>query len=162
MNQIGQEVEQKFQHSASTFTGWLRYFAAAVSVCGGSVLAQEQVLLNYWSILPQEEAATNTPHVIRVIGEKGAEYEEEPLNPADIRNHAAIKEACIARLQTVRRETLRLSKEFENAGMTPAVAWEKALQETCKVLTGNVIGGVNALAWSALLPAWRQKAHVLN
>lgn len=141
MNQLGQKVEQKFQHSVSTFTGWLRYFAAAVSVCGGSVQAQEQVLLNYWSILPQEEAATNTPHVIRVIGEKGAEYEEESLNPADIRNHAAIKEACIARLQTVRRETLRLSKEFENAGMTPAVAWEKALQKTCKALTGNVIGG---------------------
>lgn len=131
MNQVGQKTEQTFYHAANFYTGWLRYFAAAVSVCGGSVLAQEQVLLNYWSILPQEEAATNTPHVIRVIGEKGAEYEEEFLNPADIRNHAAIKEACVARLQALRSEALRLAAEHEAAGMSPEAAYQKAWAKAC-------------------------------
>lgn len=141
MNKLGQKVEQKFQHSAITFTGWLRYFAAAVSVCGGSVQAQEQVLLNYWSILPQEEAVTNTPHVIRVIGEKGAEYEEEPLNPADIRNHAAIKEACVARLRALHGKAQSLAEEYVSAGTSPEIAYEKAWVNACKLFRVNVIGG---------------------
>ena len=141
MNQLGQKVERTFLHSASALTGWLGYFAAAVGVCGGGVLAQEQVILNYWSILPQEEAATNTPHVIRVIGEKGAEYEEEFLNPADIRNHAAIKEACVARLRALHGKAQSLAEEYVSAGASPEIAYEKAWVNVCKTFRDNVRGG---------------------
>ena len=128
---------------ASSISGWLRYFAAAVSVCGGSVLAQEQVLLNYWSVLPQEEAAANAnaPHAIRVIGEKGEAFEEVPLDPADIRNHPAIKEACVARLRSLHCEAQRLAEEYVSAGMISAVAYEKAWSKACKAFNVNALSG---------------------
>ena len=143
MKQIGQKTEQTFYHAANSFTGWLRYFAAAVSVCGGSVLAQEQVLLNYWSILPQEEAAANAnaPHAIRVIGEKGEAFEEVPLNPADIRNHPAIKEACVARLRALHGKAQSLAVEYVAAGTSPEVAYEKAWVKACNALRINAVGG---------------------
>lgn len=141
MNQVGQKTEQTFYRAANSFTGWLRYFTAAVSVCGGSVLAQEQVLLNYWSVLPQEEAAAYAPHAIRVIGEKGEAFEVVPLNPADIRNHPAIKEACVARLRSLHSEAQRLAEEYVSAGMISAVAYEKAWLKACKAFNINVLSG---------------------
>ena len=143
MNQVGQKTEQTVYHAANSFTGWLRYFAAAVSVCGGSVLAQEQVILNYWSVLPQEEAAAAAyaPHAIRVIGEKGEAFEEVLLNPADIRNHPAIKEACVARLRSLHREAQRLAEEYVSAGMISAAAYEKAWLKACKAFNINALSG---------------------
>ena len=110
-NHIEHKEERTFSHSSSALTGWLGYFAAAVGVCGGGVLAQEQVILNYWSVLPQEEAAAQVSH-------------------ADIRNNAAIKEACVARLQALRSEALRVAKQYVAAGMTPEAAYEKAWTKT--------------------------------
>ena len=110
-NHIEHKEERTFSHSSSALTGWLGYFAAAVGVCGGGVLAQEQVILNYWSVLPQEEAAAQVSH-------------------ADIRNNAAIKEACVARLQALRSEALRVAKQYVAAGMSPEAAHEKAWTKT--------------------------------
>ena len=130
---------------ASSISGWLRYFAAAVSICGGGALAQEQVLLNYWSVLPQEDPSVNAPRVIRVSGEKGGAEEVVSIAPEDIRNNAAIKEACVARLRALHGKAQSLAEEYVAAGTSPEVAYEKAWVKACKALRINVVGGVMRL-----------------
>ena len=135
---------------ASSISGWLRYFAAAVSICGGGALAQEQVLLNYWNVLPQETPSVSASRVIRVSGEKGGEDEVISIAPEDIRNNAAIKEVCVARLRALHGKAQSLAEEYVSAGTPPEIAYEKAWVNACKLFRVNVIGGVTrVLIWLA-------------
>ncbi len=83
----------------------MKYFAVAVGVGFGAVQAQEQVVQNYWWIMPQDAAATG-----KVSG----------------KDASVLQEACVSRQQVLRTEALRLAREFRASGMEPGLAYEEA------------------------------------
>ena len=89
--------------------GWVKYFVAALGLGMGAVQAQEQKLLDYWWVMP-EETPENAPRVIRVTGEKGEKYEEvyaeEQLGA--LRNSPVIMQARLERQAALRREAVSL------------------------------------------------------
>lgn len=105
--------------------GWLTFFLASLGI--GAVHAQEQAVLNYWWVMP-EEAPASAPRVIRVLGEKGERYEEvysfEHL--ATLRTSPAIVSARLARQEALRREAQALVRQLRAQGKSPVVAYEEA------------------------------------
>ncbi len=118
---------------ATVCKGWLRYFAAAVGAGLGMAHAQERVMLDYWWVMPREEAQ-HAPRVIRVTGEKGGTFEE--VDYSDIygttKNNPALRQAQLERQQALRREALALARELREAGKSPLVAYEEAWTQVYK------------------------------
>ncbi|MBP3499647.1 MAG: hypothetical protein J6J97_06135 [Akkermansia sp.] len=109
----------------------MKYFVAALGLGMGAVQAQQQqVLLDYWWVMPREEVQ-NAPRVIRVIGAKGERFEEvyaeEQL--AALQNNPAIMQARVERQAALRREAQQRARELREAGKSPAVAYEEAWAE---------------------------------
>ncbi len=118
---------------ATVCKGWLRYFAAVVGAGLGMAHAQERVMLDYWWVMPREEAQ-HAPRVIRVTGEKGGAFEE--VDYSDIygttKNNPALRQAQLERQQALRREALALARELREAGKSPLVAYEEAWTQVYK------------------------------
>ena len=89
--------------------------------------AQEQVIQNYWWVMPRE-TPQSAPRVIRVIGEKGAAYEEPDYLDAagDMRFDAAVRHARAERQAALRREALKLAQTLQAEGKSPQAAYEEA------------------------------------
>lgn len=125
-------VQLKFDASKpAVHRGWVKYFVAALGLGMGAVQAQQQqVLLDYWWVMPREEVQ-NAPRVIRVIGAKGERFEEvyaeEQL--AALQNNPAIMQARVERQAALRREAQQRARELREAGKSPAVAYEEAWAE---------------------------------
>ena len=125
-------VQLKFDASKpAVHRGWVKYFVAALGLGMGAVQAQQQqVLLDYWWVMPREEVQ-NAPRVIRVIGAKGERFEEvyaeEQL--AALQNNPAIMQARVERQASLRREAQQRARELREAGKSPAVAYEEAWAE---------------------------------
>lgn len=125
-------VQLKFDASKpAAHRGWVKYFVAALGLGMGAVQAQQQqVLLDYWWVMPREEVQ-NAPRVIRVIGAKGERFEEvyaeEQL--AALQNNPAIMQARVERQAALRREAQQRARELREAGKSPAVAYEEAWAE---------------------------------
>ena len=125
-------VHLKFDASKpAVHRGWVKYFVAALGLGMGAVQAQQQqVLLDYWWVMPREEVQ-NAPRVIRVIGAKGERFEEvyaeEQL--AALQNNPAIMQARVERQAALRREAQQRARELREAGKSPAVAYEEAWAE---------------------------------
>ncbi len=104
---------------------WLPFFLMALGTIGSTVQAQEQVLRNYYWVLPQQEPVHST-RVIKVTGEKGEKYDEVLSDVFPIQNHAIIQQARLNRLRALRLEATELASRFKEAGKTPEVAYEDA------------------------------------
>ena len=108
------------------------YFVAAVGAGLGVADAQEQVVQNYWWILPRETSQSaqsgSAQSVIRIIGEKGSAYEElYPLDPnEDARHDAAVRHARVMRQVALRREAMKLVRKLRAEGKSPKDAYVEA------------------------------------
>lgn len=118
---------------ATVCKGWLRYFAAVVGAGMGMAHAQERVMLDYWWVMPREEAQ-HAPRVFRVTGEKGEAFEEVDYSDiyGTIKNNPALRQAQLERQQALRREALALVRELREAGKSPLVAYEEAWTQVYK------------------------------
>ena len=101
--------------------GWLLFFLASLG------MAQEQAVLNYWWIMPEDTPA-KAPRVIRVLGEKGEAYEELYTleRQARLENGPEIVQARLARQEALRREAMELMRQLKSVGKSPEVAYEEA------------------------------------
>ena len=104
---------------------WLPFFLMALGTIGSTVQAQEQVLSNYYWVLPQQEPVHAT-RVIKVTGEKGEKYDEVLSDVFPIQNHAIIQQARLNRLRALRLEAMELARRLKDEGKAPELAYEEA------------------------------------
>lgn len=104
---------------------WLPFFLMALGTIGSTVQAQEQVLSNYYWVLPQQEPVPST-RVIKVTGEKGEKYDEVLSDVFPIQNHAIIQQARLNRLRALRLEAMELARRLKDEGKSPELAYEEA------------------------------------
>ncbi|MBO5684801.1 MAG: hypothetical protein J6R92_07620, partial [Akkermansia sp.] len=104
---------------------WLPFFLMALGTIGSTVQAQEQVLSNYYWVLPQQEPVHAT-RVIKVTGEKGEKYDEVLSDVFPIQNHAIIQQARLNRLRALRLEAMELARRLKDEGKSPELAYEEA------------------------------------
>ena len=104
---------------------WLPFFLMALGTIGSTVQAQEQVLSNYYWVLPQQEPVHST-RVIKVTGEKGEKYDEVLSDVFSIQNHAIIQQARLNRLRALRLEAMELARRLKDEGKSPKLAYEEA------------------------------------
>lgn len=124
-------VHLKFSVSKpASHRGWVKYFVAALGIGLGAAQAQEQVLLDYWWVMPREEVQ-NTPRIIRVIGAKGEKFEEvyTEEQASALRGNAAIMQARLERQAALRLEAQVRARELREAGKSPTAAYEEAWAE---------------------------------
>ncbi|MBR6576439.1 MAG: hypothetical protein IKK73_04835, partial [Akkermansia sp.] len=111
----------KVQREASR---WMLYFMAMLGSASG-----QETLLDYWFLWGDEKAASpggDTSRVIRVEGAKGEHY--VPVYE-DMHCHPLVAQARAGFNARRRQEALKLSRQYQDAGMSHKAAYEKAWAE---------------------------------
>lgn len=99
-----------------------------MAVLGMGSAAGQEVLLDYWFVNkePAGQPVDDTARVIRVEGAKGESF--VPVYE-DLRYHYLVMQARVCLDTMMRNEALRLAAQYQDEGMSPKAAYEKAWAE---------------------------------